>query len=99
MRAGRFLVARPLANVCFSPAFAADADGGLKLNQIQRVGTGESYKLAPRDSMLRLIRLGGKKNAQKLDFEQPSLDAQLDNGAGSLSFDLAYDPKGGLFKS
>ena len=99
MGAGRFLIALVAAGVTISPAFAASADDSLKLNQIQRVGTAESYKLAPGEGVLRLISLGGKKNAQKLDFEQPSLTAQLDNGAGSLSFDLAYDPKGGLFKS
>src|SRR5580698_3254805 len=80
-------------------AIAADRGGSLKLNQIQRVGTAESYKLEPSDGLLRLIRMSGKKNEQALDFGQPSLTAQLDDGAGSLSFDVAHDPKGGLFKS
>ena len=80
-------------------ATAADRDGSLKLNQIQRVGTAESYKLEPSDGLLRLIRMGGKRSEQALDFGQPSLTAQLDDGAGSLSFDIAYDPQGGLFKS
>jgi hypothetical protein len=80
-------------------ATAADRDGSLKLNQIQRVGTAESYKLEPSDGLLRLIRMGGKRSEQALDFGQPSLTAQLDDGAGSLSFDIAYDPQGGLLKS
>ena len=80
-------------------AWASDLDGGLKLNQVQTVGTAESYKLAPSDGILHLIRMGGKRNEQALDFGQPSLIAQLDDGAGSLSFDIAYDPAGGLFKS
>ena len=99
MAGGRILAAFVLAGFSFLPALAADSDGGLKLNQIQTVGSAESYKLAPGDSMLRLIAMGGKKNAQKLDFGQPSLTAQLDDGAASLAFDLAYDPKGGLFRS
>ena len=96
---GRILAAFVFAGFSFFPALAADSDAGLKLNQIQTVGSAESYKLAPDDSMLRLIAMGGRKNAQKLDFGQPSLTAQLDDGAASLAFDLAYDPKGGLFRS
>ena len=99
MAGGRILAVLAIAGFSLLPALAADSDAGLKLNQIQTVGSAESYKLAPGDSMLRLIALGGKKNAQKLDFSQPSLTAQLDDGARSLSFDLAYDPKGGLFRS
>jgi Phosphoinositide phospholipase C, Ca2+-dependent len=81
------------------PAMAAPPDGGLKLNQIQIVGTGESYKQAPSPGMLALIRMGGKKDEEKLDFGEPPLTTQLDDGARALSFDIAYDPKGGLFKS
>ncbi len=99
MGAPRFLVALAVTSITVSPAFAAGADGALTLNQIQRAGTAESYKQAPSEGTLRVIGLGGKKNARKLDFEQPSLTAQLDNGAASLSFDIAYDPQGGLFKS
>jgi hypothetical protein len=88
-----------LAALFLCPAFAAPADPGLKLNQIQIVGTAESYKLAPSGEMLSLIRLGGKKDAQALDFSQPPIAAQLDAGARALSFDIVYDPDGGLFKN
>lgn len=100
MRGGRAfpVLAALLGLTAIFPA-RADSDAGLKLNQIQRIGTAESYKLAPGDSMLHLIRMGGKKNVQALDFGEPPLATQLDKGAGSLSFDIAYDPKGGLFKS
>jgi hypothetical protein len=83
----------------FPPAMAAPADPGLKLNQIQIVGTAESYKLAPSSEMLSLIRMGGKKDAQALDFSQPPIADQLDAGARALSFDIVYDPNGGLFKN
>ena len=88
-----------LVALFFPPAFAAPADPGLKLNQIQIVGTAESYKLAPSDQMLSLIRMGGKKDAQALDFSQPPITAQLAAGARALSFDIVYDPNGGLFKN
>ena len=71
----------------------------MRINQLQYVGTAESYKLAPSDTMLSLIRMGGKKDAEALDFGQPPLAEQLDAGARSLEFDVAYDPQGGLFKN
>jgi hypothetical protein len=43
--------------------------------------------------------MGGKKDAEALDFSEPPLADQLDAGARALEFDVAYDPKGGLFKS
>ena len=69
------------------------------LNQIQIVGTAESYKLAPGPEMLSLIRMGGKEDAEALDFSQPPITAQLDAGARALSFDVVYDPQGGRFKN
>ena len=74
-------------------------DAHMRINQLQYVGTAESYKLAPSDSMLSLIRMGGKKDAEALDFSQPPLTEQLNAGARSLEFDVAYDPQGGLFKN
>jgi hypothetical protein len=74
-------------------------DANMRINQLQSVGTAESYKLAPSDAMLSLIKMGGKKDAEALDFSEPPLADQLDAGARALEFDVAYDPKGGLFKS
>jgi hypothetical protein len=77
---------------------APQAPPALNLNQIQMVGTAASAKQPPGDAMLSLIRMGGKHDAEALNFGEPSLTAQLDAGARVLSFDIAYDPKGGLFK-
>lgn len=74
-------------------------DANLRLNQLQFVGTADSYKLEPSDQMLSLIRMGGRKDAEALDFGEPALAQQLDAGARALEFGVAYDPKGGLFKS
>ena len=72
---------------------------GLRLNQLQMVGTAESYKQAPSKEMLSLIAMGGKKDALALNFGEPPLAEQLNAGALALSFDVAYDPKGGMFKN
>ena len=72
-------------------------DANLTINEIQTVGTAESYKLAPSPGMLSLMRGESRKDAEALNFAQPPLAQQLDNNARNLEFDIAYDPKGGLF--
>lgn len=72
-------------------------DANLRLNQIQLVGTAESYKLRPSAAMLGLIRMGSADDAKALDFTEPPIADQLNLGARSLEFDVAYDPKGGLY--
>ena len=82
-------------DICIRPWL----DANMHINQLQFVGTSESYKLAPSEAMLSLIRMGGKKDAEALDFAEPPLADQLSAGARSLEFDVAYDPKGGQFKN
>jgi Phosphoinositide phospholipase C, Ca2+-dependent len=110
MTTGLLAVAGPAAAACNLSAPDAVHAGGdscvqpwldanMRINQLQSVGTAESYKLAPSDAMLSLIKMGGKKDAEALDFSEPPLAEQLDAGARALEFDVAYDPKGGLFKN
>ncbi len=74
-------------------------DANLRINEFQTVGTAESYKLQPSKEMMSLIKMGGSDDdALALDYDEPSVAAQLAAGARSLEFDVAYDPKGGLFK-
>lgn len=73
-------------------------DANLRIDEIQTVGTAESYKLRPSDSMLSLIKMGSSDDAKALDFAQAPIAEQLKMGARSLAFDIAYDPKGGLYK-
>lgn len=89
----------PTAQACDSRCEAKWLDDNLRLNQIQMIGTAESYKQRPNASLMRLIRMGGKTQAEALDYGLPSLATQLENDVRSLSFDVAYDPKGGLFKN
>jgi hypothetical protein len=72
-------------------------DANLHINQVQLVGTAESYKLRPSASVLGLIRMGSAEDAKELDFAEPTIIDQLDLGARSLEFDVANDPKGGLY--
>jgi hypothetical protein len=74
-------------------------DANLRLDQLQVVGTAESYKLRPDRAVLGLIRMGGKQAAQEVDYALPPIAAQLDADVRALAFDVAYDPKGGAYKN
>jgi hypothetical protein len=87
------------ARACDSHCSAQWMDANLRINQLQLVGTAESYKQRPNSALMGLIRMGGKKDAEALDYGQPALTAQLDADVRSLSFDVAYDPDGGAYKN
>ena len=72
-------------------------DANLKINEIQLVGTAESYKLHPSPQLMALVKMGSAEDARQIDFSEPPLQTQLDDGARSLEFDIAYDPKGNLY--
>lgn len=74
-------------------------DVNLRINEIQTVGTAESYKQLPSPLLMLLVKMGSAKDAKALDFAEPPIARQLDTNARSLEFDIAYDPKGGLFKN
>jgi hypothetical protein len=86
------------AQACNDHCSPAWMDANLRLEQLQVVGTAESYKQKPDSAVMGLIRMGGKKDAEALDYGLPTLAEQLDDDVRALSFDVAYDPQGGLLK-
>ncbi|MES2473656.1 MAG: Ca2+-dependent phosphoinositide-specific phospholipase C [Pseudomonadota bacterium] len=89
---------QPAARPCDARCEAGWLDANLRVDQLQVVGTGKSYKQRPSKALLRLIRMGGKRGAEALDFGHPTLAAQLDDDVRALSFDVAHDPKGGHYR-
>jgi hypothetical protein len=89
----------PVAQACDSKCSSDWMDANLRLNQLQMIGTGASYKQRPESGVLTIIRMGGRADAEALDFGQPSLTAQLDADVRALSFDVVHDPKGGVFRN
>jgi hypothetical protein len=87
------------ARACDEHCSAKWMDANLRMDQVQVVGTTQSYKQRPDSALMGLIRMGGKKDAEALDFALPAIDAQLDADVRSLEFDVAYDPQGGAYKS
>lgn len=68
-----------------------------KMNDIQVVGTHNSYKQAMSDDVRARITAHSEKLAQALDYAHRPLAEQLDRGARQLEIDVNYDPKGGYY--
>ena len=89
----------PVAHACDEHCSSGWMDANLRINDLQVVGTAESTKQRPDRALLGLIGMGGRKDAEALDYGQPAVGAQLDNDARALSFDVAYDPQGAAYKN
>src|SRR5882672_8782304 len=85
----RFLV---FAAVCVScPAQA------LRMNQIQLVGTHNSYHAGLAPGEMAVLRKQNPQAAESLAYRHPKIEAQLDAGVRQLELDVFGDIKGGLF--
>jgi hypothetical protein len=77
----------------------AAADGGrpLRLNEIQVLGSHNSYKLAMSAENFAALMARDPEAARSLEYTHLSLTAQLDLGIRKLELDVFYDPLGELF--
>ena len=69
----------------------------LHLNDLQTVGTHNSYKQAMPPAELAAHRAHDPRGADGIDYAHPPLIAQLDEGARTIELDVYYDPQGGHF--
>ncbi|MFO0945255.1 MAG: Ca2+-dependent phosphoinositide-specific phospholipase C [Planctomycetota bacterium] len=82
-----------VGQVAFGPSFvfaekpASTKD--LRINQLQVVGTHNSYHLRPKASMFKLAT-SFNRGAEGWDYEHAPLDVQLDRGVRSFELDLHY---------
>ncbi|MBI1360328.1 MAG: hypothetical protein GC155_08600 [Alphaproteobacteria bacterium] len=72
-------------------------DANVRINQLQSVGTHNSYKVKIPDNEMALIREKNARAAETLDYSHEDLSVQLDKGARQLELDPSDDPDGGLF--
>ncbi len=80
-----------------APALAADdLPGSLRLNQIQVIGSHNSYKLAPEPAMLDAMRERWA-GADAIDYNHLPLTDQLNLGLRNLELDVYNDPDGGRY--
>jgi hypothetical protein len=77
------------------PAGAQEAP--IRLNEIQVLGTHNSYKTAIDAPLMRLLKLEDPAQARALDYAHPPLTEQLDAGLRSLELDVFHDPEGGRY--
>lgn len=69
----------------------------LAMNNIQSVGSHNSYKLAIPEPELELIKKYNERSAVTLDYSHLPLTEQLDRGLRQIELDIVYDPEGGRF--
>lgn len=69
----------------------------LHLNDLQAIGTHNSYKAAIPPDELAAHRKRDPTGADTLDFAHGPLALQLDQGMRALEFDVYYDPEGGRY--
>ncbi len=69
----------------------------LKLNQIQVIGSHNSYKEAMDTPIMQQLMALDSNQALSLDYQHISLTEQLDLGLRKLEIDVFYDPEGGRY--
>ena len=96
MKRSLVLLGSVLLAACASlpPAPADTLSDSLRLNQIQAIGTHNSYKLAIAPPLMAMIRQRNADTALTLDYSHRSLAEQLDAGARQVELDPVYDPDG-----
>ncbi len=70
---------------------------GLSMNDMQALGSHNSYKLSIPEIELELIRAFNERTALTLDYSHLPLTEQLDLGMRQIELDIVYDPEGGRF--
>lgn len=69
----------------------------MAMNDIQTIGSHNSYKLGIPEPELALIRAYREQSAITLDYSHISLTEQLELGLRQIELDIVYDPKGGRY--
>ena len=75
----------------------AQKDSGVRLNQIQVIGTHNSYHSGFAPSAAKLWQQKNPKVFAGLDYRHPSLTSQLDGGVRQIEIDVFADTRGGLY--
>jgi hypothetical protein len=68
------------------------------MNQVQVIGSHNSYKLPIEPALLQLLKKNDKRNDYStLEYSHAPLAEQLDLGLRNLEIDVVHDPEGGLY--
>lgn len=101
MPALRRCIRRFACCLCFTVATSgasALAVEGVRLNQIQVIGTHNSYHIAPSPPMLAFMALARPQDAAAIDYTHRPLAEQFSElGVRQIELDIFADPQGGLY--
>jgi hypothetical protein len=87
-----------LLGISFAAALWAQSPGDqLPMNQIQVVGSHNSYKRPIDPALFKILMQRDPKAAIPLEYSHVPYNEQLDLGMRKLEIDVVYDPKGGLY--
>jgi len=78
-------------------ASAAGADDDLRINQIQVIGTHNSYHAGLTPGVTKLLQATNPKAFDGLDYQHAPLTQQFDHGIRQIELDIYADAKGGRF--
>jgi hypothetical protein len=77
---------------------ASAGDRPIRLNEIQVIGTHNSYHIAPHPNVLGLIAAAAPRQAAALDYTHPPIAQQLSRlGIRQIELDVFADPEGGHY--
>lgn len=85
------------ARFAFVFILCATAQAQLRLNQIQVIGSHNSYHLGLAPSETAWLTKLNPKSAAGLDYRHPALDVQLSNGVRQVEIDVYADVNGGRY--
>ena len=72
-------------------------DANVRINQIQILGSHNSYKQAIDPSLMKILSVADSATARSLDYAHIPLAEQLDLGLRNLELDIFHDPEGGRY--
>jgi hypothetical protein len=78
-------------------AAAPDSNGSVKINQIQVIGTHNSYHAGLASSEAKLLEQKNPKLYQALEYRHRPLDEQLTSGVRQIELDIYADSEGGRY--
>jgi hypothetical protein len=88
-------LAAAVSLVASASLFAATSD--IRINQIQVIGTHNSYHAGFAPSARRVMQKEAPKEFFAIDYSHPSLTRQLDDGVRQVELDVFSDANGGLY--
>ncbi|MEZ5938460.1 MAG: Ca2+-dependent phosphoinositide-specific phospholipase C [Hyphomonadaceae bacterium] len=90
-------LAAPTADAAGEGCARSWIDANLKMNDMQVLGTHNSYKQWISPNELQLFAERSPAHAKALEYAHEPIPAQLDWGIRQLEIDIVYDPEGGVY--